>query len=54
MISMLFAAGAGFAHHGNASFDTDKKLTMKVTVTHWIWANPHCFLKFDATDDKGT
>jgi hypothetical protein len=23
-------------------------------VTEWFWANPHCFLKFDATDDKGT
>jgi len=43
-----------FAHHGNASFDTDKKLTMKGTVTEWFWANPHCFLKFDVSDDKGT
>ena len=42
------------AHHGTANFDTDKKLTMKVTVTEWFWANPHCFLKFDAQDDKGT
>jgi Family of unknown function (DUF6152) len=42
-----------FAHHGNASFDTDKKLTMKATVTEWFWANPHCFLKFDVTDEKG-
>jgi hypothetical protein len=23
-------------------------------VTEWIWANPHCFLKFDAKDDTGT
>jgi hypothetical protein len=23
-------------------------------VTDWIWANPHCFLKFDAMDDTGT
>ena len=42
-----------FAHHGNASFDTDKKLTMKATVMEWIWANPHCFLKFDVSDEKG-
>ena len=42
------------AHHGAASFDTTKELTLKGTVTEWIWANPHCFLKFDAKDDTGT
>ncbi len=42
------------AHHGAASFDTEKELTLKGTVTEWIWANPHCFLKFDAKDDTGT
>jgi hypothetical protein len=42
-----------FAHHGNSNFDTGKKLTLKATVTEWVWANPHCWLKFDATDEKG-
>jgi Family of unknown function (DUF6152) len=42
-----------FAHHGTASFDTEKELTLKGTVTEWIWANPHCFLKFDAKDTTG-
>jgi hypothetical protein len=42
------------AHHGTASFDTNKDLTLKGTVTDWIWANPHCFLKFDAMDETGT
>jgi hypothetical protein len=41
------------AHHGNSSFDTGEKLTLKATVTEWFWANPHCFLKFDVTDQKG-
>jgi hypothetical protein len=41
------------AHHGTASFDTAKDLTLKGTVTDWIWANPHCFLKIDAKDDTG-
>ena len=41
------------AHHGAASFDTEKELTLTGTVTEWIWANPHCFLKFDAKDDTG-
>jgi len=43
-----------FAHHGTASFDTEKEITLKGTVTEWLWANPHCFLKFDAKDDTGT
>ena len=42
------------AHHGTASFDTSKDLALKGTVTDWIWANPHCFLKFDAMDETGT
>lgn len=42
------------AHHGTASFDTSRDLTLKGTVTEWIWANPHCFLKFDAMDETGT
>src|SRR5947199_10866032 len=42
------------AHHGAATFDTEKELTLKGTVTEWIWANPHCFMKFDAKDDTGT
>jgi hypothetical protein len=42
------------AHHGGASFDTTKELTLSGTVTEWIWANPHCFLKFDAKDETGT
>lgn len=41
------------AHHGSASFDTSKKVTLKGTVTEWIWANPHCFLKIDAVDGTG-
>ncbi len=41
------------AHHGNAAYDTDKKITVKGTVTQWIWSNPHCLLQFDVTDDSG-
>jgi hypothetical protein len=42
-----------WAHHGNAAFDSEKRVTMKGTVTEWFWANPHCFLQFDAKDDTG-
>lgn len=42
-----------FAHHGNASFDYDKKVTVSGIVTKWFWANPHSILTLDAKDDKG-
>ena len=41
------------AHHGNAAFDVGKTLELKGTVTEWIWANPHCWLKFDVKDESG-
>jgi hypothetical protein len=58
---MLFALGFGaltipgptFAHHGYAAYETDRKVSVKGTVTQWFWANPHCVLQFDATDDNG-
>ena len=41
------------AHHGAAQFDVGKKVTVKGTVVEWFWANPHCFLRFDAPGDDG-
>jgi hypothetical protein len=50
---VVLACATLAAHHGNASFDTSKQVTLNGTVTEWIWANPHCFLKIDAMDDTG-
>ena len=58
---MVLAVGVGvsilslplLAHHGNAAYDTGKNITLKGTVTQWIWANPHCVLRLDVTDDRG-
>lgn len=41
------------AHHGNASYDTEKTVTVKGTVTEYIWANPHVYVKVDAKDESG-
>ena len=57
----VFAVTAGllgaslplFAHHGNATLDTNKTLTMKGNVTEWIWSNPHCLLQFDVKNESG-
>jgi hypothetical protein len=42
-----------FAHHSNAVFDVEKTVTVKGTVKEWFWANPHCLLRFDVTDENG-
>ena len=42
-----------FAHHGTAAFETEKKITLKGTVTEWFWSNPHCLLQFDVKGDDG-
>jgi hypothetical protein len=43
-----------FAHHGTGvAYETDKTITLKGTVTEWIWSNPHCGILFDVTDANG-
>ena len=42
-----------FAHHGYAAYDTDKKVTLKGTVTRFVWSNPHCMVQLDVSDDSG-
>jgi hypothetical protein len=53
-VGVLMVSVPLVAHHGAAALDTGKEVTLKGTVTEWIWSNPHCFLQFDAKDDAGT
>ena len=42
------------AHHGtNISYDHEHPITVKGTVTEFIFKNPHAQIYFDVTDDKG-
>jgi hypothetical protein len=52
VFSMLAVCAPLFAHHGNAAYE-DKRMSLKGTVTAWIWTNPHVFLKVDVKDDQG-
>jgi hypothetical protein len=55
IISFLLGGIPLFAHHGTGvAYDTEKTVNLKGTVTEWIWANPHCGILFDVTDEKGT
>ncbi len=42
-----------FAHHGTASFDTTKTLSLTGVVTAYVWSNPHVLVKMDVKDDSG-
>jgi hypothetical protein len=42
-----------FAHHGTASYDTSKTVTVKGTVTDFQFTNPHVLVFLDVRDDKG-
>lgn len=54
LVAGVLFSGPLFAHHGTGvAYDTEKTVTLKGTVTEWIWANPHCGILFDVTDDKG-
>jgi len=52
--SLLLIGVPLFAHHGTGvAYEVEKLVTVKGTVTDWLWSNPHCGLLFDMTDNKG-
>ena len=53
VLGLLSVSAPLMAHHGNAAYNEAKLVTVKATVTEWIWADPHCFLKFDVKDHSG-
>lgn len=51
-VSLL--GGVVSAHHSRAGYDTDDKITtMKGVVTEVRWRNPHVFILWGVTGDKG-
>ena len=51
---LFLIASPAFAHHGAAGYDMDTMTVRKsATIVDVEWANPHCQIHFDATDDKG-
>jgi hypothetical protein len=53
VITLLTVSAPLFAHHGGAAYDTDKTVTVKGTVTDYVWSNPHVFVKVDVKDGSG-
>ena len=52
---VLMKTAPALAHHSSAPFyDATKKVEVQGSVTRFLFKNPHSFLYFEATDDKGT
>jgi hypothetical protein len=52
--AMLLYVGRTYAHHSfAATYFVDQVITVKGTVTEFLFRNPHSFLKVQAPDDKG-
>ena len=50
----LFCGDRAFAHHSfAATYYVDQIITVKGTVTEFLFRNPHSFLKMQGPDDKG-
>ena len=53
LLALLSVCGSAFAHHGAAAYDRSVTLTLKATVTEFVFRNPHIVISFDAPDDAG-
>jgi DNA/RNA endonuclease YhcR with UshA esterase domain len=50
----LACSGRAYAHHSfAATYYVDKIITVKGTVTEFLYRNPHSFLKVQAPDENG-
>ncbi len=53
LLALLLSAGALFAHHGNSAYDETARVSIKGTVTEFIWTNPHSQIYLDVKDKSG-
>ena len=49
----LAVSSPALSHHSHAMFDHDKEVTIKGTVTDWVFRNPHVFLYVNIKTDSG-
>ena len=53
VVFLLTVPGPAFAHHAWHGYDMDNVTSLKGTVTQFDWGNPHVWITFEMTDDKG-
>jgi len=50
----LLTSLPALAHHGGATlYDLQKEVTLKATITEFVWSSPHVEIGFDGVDAKG-
>jgi len=50
----FLSAGSAQAHHSfAATYFVDREITVKGSLTQFLFRNPHSFIKVDAPDEKG-
>jgi hypothetical protein len=54
LAGVTLSSGAALAHHSfQATYDTEKTITIKGTLVSFDFRNPHSFVHVMAPDDKG-
>jgi hypothetical protein len=53
LVAALSISPRATAHHGETNYDTDKLVSVKATVTTFLFINPHVQIFMDAKNDKG-
>ena len=54
LAGVLLLTTVAAAHHGAASlYDVNKEQTVKVTITEFIWTNPHVEVGVASVENKG-
>src|SRR5262245_27419837 len=47
-------AGAAYAHHSAAAFDTQTSITVEGTVVEYAWKNPHVYFTLEVAGPDGS
>lgn len=53
LLAYLSLCASAYAHHGAAAYDRSVTLTLKATVTEFVFRNPHILISFDVPNDQG-
>jgi hypothetical protein len=52
-LAALVISAPILAHHGETNYDTDKLVSVKATVTSFLFINPHVQIFLDEKNNKG-
>jgi len=52
-LCLVFGSTSVLAHHGEANYDTEKTVSIKGTVTEFLFINPHVQISLDVKNEKG-